>query len=187
MLPSEIPKPSQTRQWEGFLVFGNFSFTTPSLGWVSIPNSFVSFCLLHFFLPPFEGNGLPFWVPGVLCQHSEVVLWNLLSIQMIFWWICGEESGLPILFLHHLSPLQPCFGFLTATYVGSWIPNQGSNPHSLHWTLKFLPLDNEGSPRWKNSEGWRGREKEWAKRPWCMLDTYERRREGRLDEKSLIR
>ena len=24
--------------------------------------------------------GLLFWVPDVLCQHSEVVLWNLLSI-----------------------------------------------------------------------------------------------------------
>ena len=27
---------------------------------------------------------LPFWMPGVLCQPSEVVLWYLLSIQMIF-------------------------------------------------------------------------------------------------------
>ena len=52
--------------------------------------------------PPFKENGLPFWVSGVLCQHSEVVSWNLYSIQMIFWWICGEESGLPILFLCHL-------------------------------------------------------------------------------------
>ena len=25
-------------------------------------------------LPTFEDNGLPFWVPGVLCQRSEVVL-----------------------------------------------------------------------------------------------------------------
>ena len=33
-----------------------------------------------FFLPPFEDNGLLFWVPDVLCQHSEVVLWNLLSV-----------------------------------------------------------------------------------------------------------
>ena len=33
---------------------------------------------------PFEENGLPFWVPCVLYQHSEVVLWNLLIIQMIF-------------------------------------------------------------------------------------------------------
>ena len=38
----------------------------------------------------------------VLCQHSEVVLWNLLSVQMFFWWICWGESGRPILFLHHL-------------------------------------------------------------------------------------
>ena len=33
---------------------------------------------------PFEDNGLLFWVPDVLCQHSEVVLWNLLSVQMFF-------------------------------------------------------------------------------------------------------
>ena len=38
------------------------------------------FCLLYFLLPPFEDTGLLFWVPDVLCQHSEVVLWNLLSV-----------------------------------------------------------------------------------------------------------
>ena len=38
------------------------------------------FCRLYFFLPPFEDNGLLFWVPDVLCRHSEVVLWNLLSV-----------------------------------------------------------------------------------------------------------
>lgn len=44
----------------------------------------LSFYLLYFFLPPFEDNGLLFWVPDVLCRHSEVVLWNLLSVQMFF-------------------------------------------------------------------------------------------------------
>ena len=53
-------------------------------------------------MPPFKENGLPFWVPGVLRQHSEVVLWKLLSIQRIFRLICGGESGLPLLFLRHL-------------------------------------------------------------------------------------
>ena len=33
---------------------------------------------------PFDDNGLLFWVPDVLCGHSEVVLWNLLSVQMFF-------------------------------------------------------------------------------------------------------
>ena len=47
----------------------------PSLSLLSL-----FFCLLYFFLPPFEDNGLLFWVPDVLCQHSEVVLWNLLSV-----------------------------------------------------------------------------------------------------------
>ena len=59
------------------------------------------FCLLYIFLPPFEDNGLFFWVPYVLCQHSEGVLWNLLSVQMFFWWICWGESDLPELILHH--------------------------------------------------------------------------------------
>ena len=42
----------------------------------------LSFYLLYFVLPPFEDNGMPFWVFDVLCQHSEVVLWNLLGIQI---------------------------------------------------------------------------------------------------------
>ena len=67
----------------------------------------LSFYLLYFFLPPFKYNGLLFWVPDDLCQHSEVVLWNLLRVQMFFWWICGGESGLPVLFLHHLSTHPP--------------------------------------------------------------------------------
>ena len=44
----------------------------------------LTFYLLYFVLPPFEDNGLLFWVPDVLCQHSEVVLWSLLSTQMFF-------------------------------------------------------------------------------------------------------
>ena len=53
MLPSEIPNSPQTRLWEGFLLFGNFSFMSPFPGWVSIPNSFVSlfvFYILSYFL-----------------------------------------------------------------------------------------------------------------------------------------
>ena len=48
----------------------------PSLPPLSLLLSFI------FFLPPFEDNGLLFWVPDVLCRHSEVVLWNFLSVQM---------------------------------------------------------------------------------------------------------
>ena len=44
----------------------------------------LSFHLLYFFLPVFEDNGLLFWLPDVLCQHSEVVLWSLLSVEMFF-------------------------------------------------------------------------------------------------------
>ena len=60
------------------------------------------FHLLYFFLPVPEDNDLLFWVPDVLYQHSEVVLWSLLSIEMFFWWIHEGESGLPVPFLLHL-------------------------------------------------------------------------------------
>ena len=93
----------QTHLWEDLLLCGNFSFTTPSPGQISIPNSSVSIFLFYILSCLFlKRNGLPFWVLGVLCQCSEVVLWKLLSIQMIFWWICGEETGLPVIFLCHL-------------------------------------------------------------------------------------
>ena len=87
MLPSEIPRlatDSPVRVLPG--VWKLPFFKTPIPGQISIPTSFVSFifCLLYLFLPPFEDNGLLFWVPDVLCWHSEVVLWNLLSAQMFF-------------------------------------------------------------------------------------------------------
>jgi len=86
MLPSEIPRfptdPPVSVSW-----CLEITFKTPLLGRISIPTSFVSlFYLLYFVLPPFEDNELPFCVPDVLCQHSEVVLWNLLGVyvQMFF-------------------------------------------------------------------------------------------------------
>ena len=47
---------------------------TPSLPLLSLFLSFI------FFLPLLEDNGLLLWVPDVLYRHSEVVLWNLLSV-----------------------------------------------------------------------------------------------------------
>ena len=86
MLPSEVPRLTTdlpVRMFPG--VWKPLFFKTPFLGWISDPPSFVSLFLFYiFFLPPFEDNGPPFWVPDVLCQHSEVVLQNLLSIQMFF-------------------------------------------------------------------------------------------------------
>ena len=48
-------------------------------GALSLPLLSLVFSFI-FFLPPFEDNGLLFWVPDVLCQLSEVVLWNLLIV-----------------------------------------------------------------------------------------------------------
>ena len=62
-----------------FLVFSHFVFKPPASGFQSY-----SYSSLKTSPSLFEDNGLPFWVPEVLCRHSEVVLWNLLSIQLIF-------------------------------------------------------------------------------------------------------
>ena len=80
MLPSVVPRlatDSAVTVFPG--IWKLLSFKTPFLGRSSLPTSFV-FYLLYFFLPPFEDNGLLFWMPDVFCRHSEVVLWNLLSI-----------------------------------------------------------------------------------------------------------
>ena len=61
------------------LVFLGFGLKPPASGF-----QFYSYSSLKTSPSPFKENGLPFWVPDVLCQHSEVVLWNLLSIQMSF-------------------------------------------------------------------------------------------------------
>ena len=85
LLPSEIPKLPIDLPVRGFPTVWKFLLhhSLPRTG--LHPELFcLSFFLLYFILPPFEENGLPFWVPGVLCQCSEVVLWKLLSIQMIF-------------------------------------------------------------------------------------------------------
>ena len=80
----------QTRQWECFLVFGNFSlFKTPFPGQSSLPTSFVSFfCLLYFFLPVFEDNELLFWVPDCplpgfrSCFVEFTQRWNVLLMNL---------------------------------------------------------------------------------------------------------
>ena len=83
MLPSVVPRlATDSAGRVSWYLETSLFFKTPFLGWISVPTSFVFlFYLLSFFLPPFKDNKLPFWVPDVLCQHSEV-LWNFLSVQM---------------------------------------------------------------------------------------------------------
>ena len=58
-----------------------FGLKPPSSGFLILT---VVSKLLHPYSTAFKNNGLPFWVPGVLCQRSEIVLWNVLSVQMFF-------------------------------------------------------------------------------------------------------
>ena len=38
-------------------------------------------------------------------------------------------------------------GLVALWHVGSQFPDQGSNPHPLHWKADSLPLDHQGSPQ----------------------------------------
>ena len=87
MLPSEVPRLATDSPVRVFLVellfqvpwkLVSFLRLASQDGSLSLP--LLSFYLLYFFLPPFKDNGLLFWVLDVLCQLSEVVLWNLLSV-----------------------------------------------------------------------------------------------------------
>ena len=64
--------------------------------WELHPSLFcLFFCLLYFFLPPFEDNGLLFWVPDVLCWHSEVVYGIYLTFKCSFDEFVGEKVVSP--------------------------------------------------------------------------------------------
>ena len=82
MLPSVLPRlatDSAVREFPG--VWKLLSFPDSLSGTeLHLYLYCLFFCLLYFFLPPFKDNGLLFWVSDVLCWHSEVVLWNLLSV-----------------------------------------------------------------------------------------------------------
>ena len=85
MLPSEFPRlttDSPVRVFPGVWKLLFFLRLPSREGSPSL--TLLYFYLLYFVLLPLEDNRLLFWVPDVLCQHSEVVLWNLLSVQMFF-------------------------------------------------------------------------------------------------------
>ena len=100
--PLRFQNSPQTGLWEGFLLFGNFSFTTASPGWVSLPNSFVSLLSFIFCPTSFWREWAAFlgaWCPPPafrscfmeVAQHSNDFLMN-----------CGGETDLLFLFLCHL-------------------------------------------------------------------------------------
>ena len=83
MLPSEIPKLSTdplVREFPG--VWKLLLFYDSLQGRVSVPNSFVY--LFIFYILSYRLSKTMGCLSGCLHQHSEVVLWYLLGVQMIF-------------------------------------------------------------------------------------------------------
>jgi len=109
MLPSKIPKfPTDLPVRVSYcLEISPPSQLLPQDGSPSL--TLVSFYLLYFVLPPFEDNGLPFCVPGVLCQHSEVVLWNCSAFESSFDDFLGKKVvSLSYSYTIFCTPPQPC-------------------------------------------------------------------------------
>ena len=82
MLPSEVPRLTTdmpVRVFPGVWTLLSFVRLPSWDGSLSLLLLFL-FLYFTFFLPPFEDNGLLFWVPDVLCRLSEDVLWILLSV-----------------------------------------------------------------------------------------------------------
>ena len=86
------------------------------------------------------------------CMPSLGVNWNLERIhiqsllcnKMIFWWICGGESGLPILFLLHLGsvPSFTCLFNITVNILGV-ITN-----FCIHICKEIQPVHPKGDQSW---------------------------------------
>ena len=102
--PLRFQNSTQTCQWEGFLLFGNFSsFTTTSPEWVSVHNSFVSlfvFYILFYLLLKRMGC-----LSGCVVSSTRVQKLFCESFSAFKWSfdkLVGGESGLPVLFLCHL-------------------------------------------------------------------------------------
>ena len=60
-------------------------------------------------------------IHGVAESWTRLSNWTELSIQMFFWWICGGESGLPVLFLCNLRT-APLISHI-CNYFSSWFPS----------------------------------------------------------------
>ena len=103
MLPSEISKlsadsPVERVSW--YLETSPPSWLHPRDGSPSL-TLLPHFCLLYFFLPPFKENGL---ISGSLVSSASIQKLFCGSCSAFKWSFddCGEDSGLPILFLCHL-------------------------------------------------------------------------------------
>ena len=104
----------QTGWWEGFLVFGNFSFMKPSPGWVSTSNSFVSvfiFYILSYLLLKRMGCLSDYLVSSTSIQNL------LCGSCSAFKWSFNEFVGEKVVSLFHAStilgppPFIPLFDF----------------------------------------------------------------------------
>ena len=101
--PGYVAKLSTDPPVRWFPTVWKLSFTTPSPGQVSIPNSFVSLFVLYI-LSYLLLKRMDCLSSCLVSSASvqKLFCWKLLSVQMIFSCICGGENVLPILFLCHL-------------------------------------------------------------------------------------
>ena len=155
--PLRFQNSPQTRRWECFLVFGNFSFKTPFLGQISIPNSFVSlfiFYILSYLLSKTVGCLSGCLMSSASVQKLFCGIWS--AFKCCFNEFVGGESGLPILFLCYLRT-TPRFRFRIlahSKYGLISLLSKGSSRVLSNTTVWKHQFFNAQPSSWSNSHIW---------------------------------
>ena len=135
--PLRFQNSPQTCQWEGFLLFGNFSsFTTPSPEQVSIPNSFVSlfvFYILFYLLSKRMGC-----LSGCLVSST--------SVQKLF---CGSCSAFRWSFDEFVGEnvVSPSYSSNVLVFKHLYLPQDwlcGGLCYNLHVCSHMVQYEGEG-------------------------------------------
>ena len=129
--PLKFQNSLQTYQWEGFLVFGNFSsFMTPSPGWVSVPNSTVSlfiFSILSYLLSKTMGC-----LSGCLVSSTSVQK-LFCGICSAFKWSFDEFVGRKVVSPSYSSAI---LGPLRSVFSKGILANTNQNIHYIYFLSK---------------------------------------------------
>ena len=109
--PLRFQNSPQTHSWEGFLLFGNFSFiTTPSSGQVSVLNSFDSFFVFYI---------LPYLLSKRMCCLSGCLVTSANIQKFFFFFLEVSQHSNDLLMIlwgrkcsPHSIPPPSCLSFL---------------------------------------------------------------------------
>ena len=164
--PLRFRNSQQTHRWEGLLVFGNFSFTTPSSGQVSIPNSFVSlfiFYILSYLLSKTMGC-----LSGCLVA-SAIIQKLFLGICSVFKWSFDDFVGEKVVSPSYSSTIFHVFWTWVWASSGSF---WWTGKPDVLWPRGHKELDMTEQLNWSIQS--RSTDFKWQSDQMILTDIYER-------------